>query len=390
MSGSPKDSAPSERLAQRRRRAVGVGALALVVIAGAAFGYLHSTTSATTKQTAGLPSTNPPPGPVNSFFYSFVTPSLGWAVENPGGQFHVFRTKDGARHWQQQLAGKSSSPGFSGVGPCCRPPITVHVFDKTNGYMVVNLAFGDEHAYLTSDGGDRWHAVLLPVPQSVVVTFSDPRHGWDLATVNPLGQEPLFKLHATSDGGATWQPLADPPGDAFYLAVRGPTEAWLGSFGPGPPHVYSSGDAGRTWQRHDLPPPPGRTWGVNNSTTIVQLLPQFGAVASTEGAAFTEGGVFTTVDAGGSWRYVPPSPGDVGYQDTFHWWAIGGNALFKSSDAGQTWVLITESLPNWQFVGSPLVLDSKHAWSVTVAGGAGLALTNDGGLHWTRANVPHP
>ena len=384
MSGSPTDSAPSGRLSRRRRRAVRVGALALVVIAVAAIGYLHSTTAVTTKQTTGLPSTNPPPASLNSFFYSFVTPSLGWAVENPGGQFHVFRTKDGAKHWQQQLAGKSSSPGFSFAGPCCRPPITVHFFDKTHGYMVVDLAFGDEHGYLTSNGGDEWHAVRLPDPQSVVVTFSDARHGWDLATVNPLPQGPLFRLHATSDGGASWQLLADPPGDAFYLAFRGPTEAWMGSFGPGPPHVYLSGDAGRSWQRHDLPPPPGRTWGINNFTTIVQLLPQFGAVAT------TEGGVFTTVDAGSTWRYVPPSPGEVGYQDAFHWWAISGTALFKSWDAGQTWGLITDSLPDWQFVGSPLVLDSKHAWAVTVAGGGGLALTNDGGLHWTRANVPHP
>ena len=70
-----------------------------------------------------------------------------------------------------------------------------------------------------------------------------------------------------------------------------------------------------------------------------------------------------------------------------HWWSIKGTALFKSSDAGQSWVMVTNALPDLQYI--PHVLDSKHAWALTiVVGGYGLALTSDGGLHWTQANVP--
>jgi photosystem II stability/assembly factor-like uncharacterized protein len=384
MSRPPSDSAPAERLSRRRRRAVGIGALALVVIAAAGLAYLHPNTNLTT---AGAPSVNPPPTTLNPVSYAFVTPALGWAVVNPFtpsssvGQFLVFRTVDGAKHWQQQLTGQSSDPGFT--------PITVHLFDKTHGYMVVDPAFTGEQLYLTSDGGDEWHAVRLPAPQSVVVRFSDASHGWDLVPVNPP-QAQLFELYATSDGGATWQLLPDPPSDAYYLAVSGPTQAWMGSRGPGPPHVYTSTDAGRSWQRHDLPPLPGRTWDTSGSGTTVQLLPQIGAVATTQSGVTgsSETDLFTSFDTGSTWRLVPPSPGEVGYQDAFHWWAIGGTVLSKSSDAGQTWSQITDTLPDWRF--APFVLDSKHAWAeLTVAGGFGLALTNDGGIHWTGANVPH-
>jgi photosystem II stability/assembly factor-like uncharacterized protein len=371
------DTTPPERLSRRRRRAVGVGALALLLIAGAGFAYLRPNTPLTTKQTSGLSSTSPLLVSLNSVRYNFVTPSLGWAVENqftPGssvGQFRVFRTVDGGKHWQLQLTGPSSNPGFT--------PITVQFFDRAHGFMVLSLAFAGEQFYWTSDGGEQWQAVRLPAPQSVVVTFSDASYGWALAQANAAGQ--LFTLYASRDGGATWQRLADPPGDAYYLAFRGPTEAWMGSLGPGTPHIYTSADTGRTWQRHDLPPPPGRAWDTGGRGTTVQLLPRIGAIAT------TGGGLFTSFDSGRTWRYLTPPPGEVGYQDALHWWAIKGTVLSKSSDAGQKWSQITDRLPDWQFV--PHVVDSKHAWAeLTVVGGYGLALTNDGGLHWTRANVP--
>jgi photosystem II stability/assembly factor-like uncharacterized protein len=383
MSQSPFDSASPDRSPQRGRRAAGLGALALVVVAAAGFAYLRSSNTPTT---VGVPSANPLAAGLNPVRYAFVTPSLGWAVINPFtpsssvGQFRVFRTVDAAKDWKQQLTGQSSSPGFT--------PITVHFFDKTHGYMAVDLAFAGEQAYRTIDGGDNWQAVKLPAPQTVVVMFSDASHGWALAQgEQTTGQ--LFDLYATGDSGVTWQRLPNPPDDAYYLASQSPTEAWMGSLGPGPPHVYTSTDAGRSWQRHDLPPPLGQTWDTSGSGTTVQLLPQVGAVVTTEsgvtGSSVAD--LFTSFDTGSTWRYVPPPPGEVGYQDAFHWWAIKGTVLSKSADAGQIWSHVSNALPDWQFV--PHVIDSKHAWAeLTVAGGYGLALTSDGGLHWTRGNVP--
>ncbi len=194
MSRSLFDSASTDRSPQRWRRAAGLGALALVVIAAAGFAYLRSNN---TPRTVGVPSANPLAVGLNPVRYAFVTPSLGWAVINPFipsssvGQFRVFRTVDGAKHWELQLTGQSSSPGFT--------PITVHFFDTTHGYMAVALAFIGDQVYRTTDGGAGWQAVQLPAPQTVVVTFSDPTHAWAAAQADtPSGQ--LFKLYATSDG----------------------------------------------------------------------------------------------------------------------------------------------------------------------------------------------
>jgi photosystem II stability/assembly factor-like uncharacterized protein len=380
MSRSPLDSAPTAWLSLRRRRGIGIGALALVVIAAAGFAYLRSNATLPTKQTNGVPSTNPLQVTTSqTITYDFVTPSDGWAAENEvgpsggAGQFRVFRTVDAARHWTLQLAGPSSLPGLT--------PLLVQFFDQKQGFMEVGLPM---ELYRTEDGGAHWQAVGLPTPRAFAITFSDLNHGWSLAGPNGL--------YATVDGGYTWQNLPDPPADAYYisggsLAFRRPTEGWMGSVGPGPPHVYASTDMGLTWQRHDLPPPPGRIWDTSGSGTTVQLLPQIGTVATTESGVTgsSEIDLFTSFDTG-TWRFVPPPPGYISYQDAFHWWAIKGRVLSKSSDAGQTWVQISHTLPDWQIL--PDILDSKHAWSVIVARGFGLALTSDGGLHWTRANVP--
>src|ERR1700693_1137355 len=192
MSRSPFDAASPQRSSQRRRRALVLGALALVVVAAAGFAYLRSNNTPTP---GGVLATNPLAVGLNPVRYAFVTPSLGWAVINPFtpsnsvGQFRVFRTVDGAKHWELQLTGQSSSPGLT--------PLTVHFFDTTHGYMAVDLAFTGDQVYRTSNGGDGWQAVQLPAPQTVVVTFSDATHAWAAAQANtPSGQ--LFKLYATS------------------------------------------------------------------------------------------------------------------------------------------------------------------------------------------------
>ena len=395
MSRFPIDPPLTDTLSRRKRRAAGLGALALVLVAAAGFAYLRTGPGIPIRDTTATPSNNPLLVSLRPITYDFVTQSLGWAVDNTftpassAGQFRVFRTVDGAKHWQLQLTGPSSSPG--------RMPITVQFFDTTHGFMMLlSQAFAGEQVYRTNDGGETWQGVRLPASQTVVTTFSDTAYGWALAEANsPSGQ--LFNLYVTTDGGATWQRLYDPPRDAFYLAFREPTEAWMGSLGSGPPHVYTSADAGRTWHRHDLPPPPGRTWDAGgHGGASVQTLPGFGAIATTEsggltvpgfGATGADADFFTSFDSGSTWMYVPSPPGTVGHQDALHWWAIKGTALSKSVDAGQTWTRISNALPDWQFV--PHIRDANHAWAeLTVADGFGLALTSDGGLHWVRASVP--
>ena len=94
-------------------------------------------------------------------------------------------------------------------------------------------------------------------------------------------------------------------------------------------------------------------------------------------------------DVGNTWRAVPSPPGAVAFQDSVHWWAIN-STLFKSTNAGQSWGQVTTIPADWHFT-TPGVLDRTHGWAAVFGpAGYGLALTNDGGIHWTLANVPNP
>ena len=100
----------------------------------------------------------------------------------------------------------------------------------------------------------------------------------------------------------------------------------------------------------------------------------------------------TSFDRGATWTNTTSPSGVVSqvypsfaYMDAFQWWAVEGSALYKSSDAGVSWKHISDSLP--YRMSALRVLDSRIAvaWSRI---SSGLALTTDGGLHWTLANVP--
>jgi photosystem II stability/assembly factor-like uncharacterized protein len=339
--------------------------------------------------------------------YAFITPSVGWAsliVSNSSGpgEFRVFRTTDGASNWRQQLSGPSTfGPGFK--------PLAVQFFGKTSGFMTVGEPV--EQLYRTTDGGENWDTLVLPALRIDAITFSDSRHGWMVGYMGPGLPPSQPQNYATSDAGQTWQTLPDPPADAGVLRFRSPTEAWIGSVDPLVPHVYTSGDGGQTWRRHDLPRAAGSNVDDRYFDTTVQLLPGSGALASVEafrcavavpvggpspaptqfcGTTTSETFLFASIDGGATWRQLPSPPGQVAYQDVVHWWAMSANAVFKSGDAGRTWRQAATIQPGLQFSVAG-ILDSKHAWaSLFVMGGYGLALTNDGGLHWTLAKVPVP
>jgi len=364
------------RLPEGRGRAAALIAASVIVIGAASLAYLHPTL---TTRTSGPSAVSIKPSLVTSnlITYDFVSPLLGWAVETQAGQFRVYRTTDGAKHWQKQLDLGSSFAGFF--------PISVQFLDHDHGFVGVGDPF--EQLNRTSDGGTTWDSLPLPTGSASIdgLAFSSSSYGWLLVG----GQ--ARTLYATSDAGSTWRRLPDPPADAYNLGFRNSAEVWLGSAGLQVPHVYRSTDAGQSWQRHDLPPPPGRSWmGGPYFPASVNLLPGGGVVASMPPLSqpeTTSNLSFTSFDQGTTWRYTPPPPGVFAFQDALHWWAMKGTSLFKSSDAGQAWTLVTNALPDWQYI--PHVIDAKHAWAlIFVVGGYGLALTNDGGIHWIRGAVP--
>jgi photosystem II stability/assembly factor-like uncharacterized protein len=357
--------------------------LAVVVVLGSALYYLRPILVARPASSQSTSATLLPTSDTLTS-YDFMSASLGWALEvtetpSNQGPFWVFRTVDGAKHWQRQLMGQTSSVGLT--------LDSFQFLDPTHGFVAVGNPIS---LYRTTDGGMHWLALGLPYSDGYAVTFTDPRHGWFLGwtTVNPSPNQ-VPHLSSTNDGGNTWEQLPDPPLDSNGVTFRTPLEGWMGSNGVSQPHVYLSVDGGHSWQRREVPLPSGDLPNSMLSTNVLQL-PGAGVIASLNLTG--PGAQFTSFDGGTSWSKVAPLPlgvggGDLGFQDNLHWWEIYVGALYKSSDAGQTWIHISDKLPN--AVYSLHILDSKHAWAqVFFTDGSGLAFTADGGLTWARAYVP--
>lgn len=379
---------------QRELRAISLIAFAVVLIATAGVIYLHSTSPSAPNPT----SVNPVDRNLvsaSSVDYDFITPTLGWALVDLGneppstvGRFWIFGSTDGAKHWHQEVTGLSTSTLLS--------PHSIQFVDAFHGFALVGGVSGQ--LYRTDDGGTRWASLPLPASDVAEIAFTDAMNGWLLSSGQTLTTQvtPLvspYHLYSTSDGGVRWHPMPDTPPSGSVGAFRNSNEAWIGGLGFGKPFVYVSSDAARTWHPRYLPSPPGQTWdtsaagGVMLLPSNVNLLPGSGVVADVTNSS--EHYLFSSFDTGKTWQYVPAPPGPPAYENALNWWAMGGNTLFKSSDAGQSWIAVSHAAP--PSLEGLRVLDSQHAWGVTIeAGGYGLVLTSDGGQRWTKADVPRP
>ena len=325
--------------------------------------------------------------------YSFPTPALGWALvadttsAAPG--FSVFKTTDGARHWKRQLV---KQPNLVGPGV-----LMIQFFDPSHGVIAAGVPTA---IYRTSDGGTHWAQVKTPNLEFSWFVPVDAAHGWLLGWIGKPVQ-PL-NLFSTSDGGDTWIALPNSLGWARawpgsrnpFLSFRNPREGWFGA-NAAEPVVYSSADGGVSWQPHTLPSnldsnlcPAGA--GVS---TWVTLLPGHGVGAIVEYCAQVEG--YTSVDGGATWQPLASPPGwNFAYQDSSHWWTMQSGTLWKTSDSGRSWTMVSKQSSDWDYVLH--VIDAKYAWAELFSnapglqGGRGLAVTSDGGLHWSQVSAPKP
>jgi len=369
----------------RRALPLIAGSLAAMVVAGVI--YLHPAFPSLPKGPAAplppIPSTVPA-----EYFpqYAFISATTGWALlfgTPPSTRSYVYRTTDGAKHWNLQL--DLAGAGFGDI----------KFFDSKRGMVWIGFPI---QLYRTSDAGSHWSPVSLPPYQADEVTYSDPSHIWLLASEPDPGL--LRHFFATSDGGNAWTELAWPKGAVWanklavgHLQFRQPGEGWLATAEGSEPAVYSTADGGASWERHALPRPSGLDNAVD---TYVSLLPGAGVIAYIDFGPPMDLIQYTSFDGGTTWSLVTHPPNapaqDISFQDSSHWWAAGSGTLWKSSDAGRSWKFVYQEPNSWVF--QPRFIDMKHGWAelivLQVWPPGGLAMTSDGGLHWTQVNAPGP
>lgn len=283
---------------------------------------------------------------------SVVSPTIVWASGTRG---RIARTTNGGATWSiDTVAGADSldlraihaSSALRAVASSAGPA-------ERNQAKIFRTMNGREWRvqFTTSDSG-----VFLDA-----LAFWDERHG--IAMSDPVGGR-LFLL-ATGDGGTTWTRIptenAPPvlPGEAAFaasgtcIAVQGPTNVWIATGGGSRARVFRSTDRGRTWSVADTPLHAG-----NASSGIFSI-------------AFAD--AMHGVVVGGDYQ-KPRTPVDN---------------VAVTSDGGHTWTLARGPLPQG-YMSAVAYLPGTGGRSMVAVGLAGTARSSDAGQSWLMVDtVPY-
>jgi photosystem II stability/assembly factor-like uncharacterized protein len=228
-------------------------------------------------------------------------------------------------------------------------------------------------------------------------------------------------LWKTTDGGLNWKPVTDgqltsSSVGAVAVSESNPDIVYIGTGetefrgnimqGDG---VYKSTDAGKTW----------KNIGLKNTQSIsrVRVHPTNPDIVyvSALGHAFgpnEERGVFKTTDGGKTWNkvlYVNEKAGAEDlvidqqnpeiiyasiwevYRTPYKMWAdVGTSALYKSTDGGASWKVISKNPGMPAVVGKIGVAvspaDGNRVWAIVESPEGGLYRSDDGGANWKLVN----
>jgi len=353
----------------------------------------------------------------------FLDASHGWITGTARGACNqVWQTVDGGTTWRPV---PDTCPSFGLYG--------VHFVDPQHGVAVGGVLpfVGAQNGILiTSDGGAHWqvvyhtHGPSTPGPVTHVA-FSTPEQGWAWGGTCKMGQNGPCPggILVTHDGGLHWTPTG---AWALHLSASG-TRAWVQSGPLGSNAISETVDGGTTW--HQLAQPRAanfeRLLTVPGAPGTVWLTTAAATYATSDGGLLWQpssapagmiqdrnGRLDISRDGGQTWSPVSLPGGRSGVDSVSFASAQAGMAVLSRSqscpagrcqpvdvttDGGRTWQALSGNGVPVQ--GSPTLL--AYTPSVAVAVGytnvrgtlgptfvPALALSHDGGEHWTRGLLP--
>jgi len=345
-----------------------------------------------------------------------IDPAASGRILAAAGTDGVFASTDGGASWTASSVGLAAQEVRKVVLAASGPPVA---YSATRSAGI----------FVSSDGGATW------VPQNSGLSIDESGDTPPaLAVTGPsvISNASGVGLHASSDLAATWAalPLVGAPVAARALASS-PSDSTILYAGTEKDGALRSHDSGVTWHQHANGLPSGRQVGA------LAVHPADPARAL---AGVADGGVYQTVDGGGAWAamnaglpatstpisiaFDPGSPAtifaavtsppwvyrstnggsswsprgtglptDLGPPSAFAMdpvvpstlYAIMGFRLFKSTDSGGAWGLVTAAP-----IGSGLLLDPTTPGVVYLGQAGGVARSADGGGTWSTIKLDVP
>lgn len=207
--------------------------------------------------------------------------------------------------------------------------------------------------------------------------FVDRYHGWWISRM------PESELLATTDGGLSWQKLADSIA-LEHIEFTDTLHGWMSGIRlwGGMCYLEITKDGGRSWQSHP--------------TRLMTSLVMFDSLVGFAGGD----SISKTTDGGLTWKVQRVDAThnigiwDIAFADARHGWAVGDSYLsdsgliLSSSDSGKSWQYV-DSLTD---VGCAIYFtDSLHGYitgsNPPVFAGM-IKVTSDGGRNWVTQYLP--
>jgi hypothetical protein len=237
--------------------------------------------------------------------------------------------------------------------------------------------------------------------------FVNPQHGWVF--------ENASTIYRTTNGGASWQKVSATRGSntrpashalpascvtvlTFIDATHGFATGTCDPADSGPPLLFRTDDAGKSWQRRALPSPaqPVRcpcsvgppSFPTPNDGFVVLLALAPDSNSLKEGSIRT---VYRTHDGGSSWQFIGEPSKTTAYGsaakfvDPMNGWLVdgldSGIVTFRTGDGAQTW----QQLPGPAYVPFNFI-SRTDGWALDpaaiVSNRNPVMHTLDGGMTW--------
>ena len=344
----------------------------------------------------------PPPGKPSTgpriTYVRFVTPLDGWAL-TPSS---VLRTTNGGTSWTP-VTPPSPQPhakfGWTWSGFFLSPEIAWVV--ETS---VTSLKSGA--LYKTTDGGETWSGVSLPVGGSVSsIQFLTTEDGAVTVLLGAWAGGCAVAVLRTTDGGSKWtvvartQPqtptLRGQPGcgDASFADS---TNGWeTGATAGNSVLLFHSTDGGKTWLEQPIAIPKGFSAAEGAATSSAPIF--FGSEDGVLPVSFRKQGfdLYRTSDRGTTWS--PSTPVHFvstamfpAYSiiDVHHAVVTGGEEIYTTADGGTSWRTIQPNM-SLAHISEIDFVDPSNGWALVPAAGSVwnmLLITHDGGAKWKQLN----